>query len=120
MKVKSIIDVRRDNSWDYIDKLDDGSYIVTREIRYFSERYNKLVVCEVGDPSDGATYARDIKSFSWIVHDDLKKYKKFEKGDVCSNFKASKILYDILKAEGHGFRARSWFTMTLLWGSVVR
>ena len=105
--------------WDYIQKLPNGRYLVKKEIRYFSLRYKKWVVCEVNDDSDGATYARDIKSFGWIIHDDVKRTKKFEDGSKCSNWQASNILSDILKRDGYWFRARSWFITTLAWGTVV-
>ena len=102
--------------WDYIQKLANGRYLVKEEIRYFSPRYKKWVVCEVNDDSDGATYARDIKSFCWIIHDDLCRTGKFEDGSKCSNWQASKILSDVLKKEGRGFRSRSWLIATWLLG----
>ena len=95
-------------------------YVVSDNIGYFSKRYQKWVICESGDKSDGASGAKDIDSFGWIFHDDIKKYKKFENGTVCSNKQASYILYDILKEEGFWFRARSWFISTLAWGTVVK
>ena len=95
-------------------------YVFTKEVRYFSKRYDKWVVCEVSDLSDGATYARDIDSFGWGVHDDLKASKKFEDGTKCSNWQASCILSDILKEEGYGLRSRSWYLMTLVWGTIVK
>ena len=97
-----------------------SGYRVLENIGYFSKRYNKWVVCEAKDNSDGATGAKDIDSFGWIFHDDIKKFKKFEDGSKCTNPQASYILYDILKSEGYWFRARSWFITTLAWGTLVK
>lgn len=96
-----------------------SGYQVTKSFRYYSKRYDKWVHVDLGDHSDGATYAKDIDSFGWLVHDDLKRVKLFEDGTVCTNLQASFILYDILLEEGYWFRARSWYSTTLLWGTIV-
>ena len=95
----------------------DGVYYkVIKEYAYFSKRYNKRVVAKVGFDTDGATSALDINSFSWLVHDVLCDYAKFEDGSPCTNWQASQVLQDILKAEGKWFRARTWFWSTWFLG----
>jgi len=96
-------------------------YINPKKIVYWSERYGKWVIVEKGYPSDGATGAIDIKnSISWWVHDKLKATEKFEDGTKCSNFKASRILSDILWSEGHSFRAHTWCIATFVYGEVSK
>ncbi len=125
-----LVDLKKESIFNYVQilykykktrfgtRLKNNGYVVNENIGYYSERYSKYVVCECGDKSDGATFAKDINSFSWIFHDDIKKYKKFENGTVCSNWQASWIIYDILKEEGRWFRARTWFISTLGFGTV--
>ena len=83
---------------------------------YYSAGYDKFITVPAGYPSDGATGARDINSLSWWVHDVLCDFGVFDDGTPCTNWQASTILSDILKAEGRWFRARSWFIMTWLLG----
>jgi hypothetical protein len=116
MKDNHIVDLQTESIWDYVQMLDSGMYVFTKQVRYFSDRYSKWVVCEVNDLSDGATSAKDIDSFSWGAHDDLCRTGKFEDGSKCSNWQASQILSDILKAEGYGFRSRTWLYATWLFG----
>lgn len=95
-------------------------YQVKKDRSYFSCRYKKRVDVEVGSIFDGATYAKDINSFSWLIHDVLKRDEKWSDGSKCSNAQASAVLYDILKSEGRWFRARTWYLSTLLWGTFVK
>ena len=96
-------------------------YVNPFRIRYYSSRYKKWVIVEKGYPSDGATGAIDIKnSISWWVHDKLKATEKFEDGSYCSNFKASRIISDILWEEKHYIRAYTWGIATFLWGEVIK
>ena len=97
-----------------------GTYINPVKFTYYSGRYDKWVTVQKGELSDGASYALDVSSASWVVHDVLKKYQKWDDGSKCSNKQASWVIYDILVSEGRWFRARSWFISTLLWGSIVR
>jgi len=116
----------RVNIYEYVTPLRTGNkgrieYKVIKGKTYHSDRYNKDVSIKTTDkPYDGATGAKDINSFGWLFHDVLKRNKKFADGSVCSNLRASKVLYDILKAEGRWFRARSWFLSTLIWGKFVK
>lgn len=112
MVVNLSIDLKNESIWDYVKVLDNGMYSFTREVRYYSKRYKKWVVCEVNDLSDGATCAKDIDSFGWGVHDDLCRTGKFEDGSKCTNWQASMILSDILKEEGYCFRSRTWLWAT--------
>lgn len=96
-------------------------YTNPKKIVYYSERYSKYVIVEKGYPSDGATGAIDIKnSISWWVHDKLKATEKFEDGSYCSNFKASRIISDILWNEGHYLRSHTWGLATFVWGELTR
>ena len=112
------------NIYDYVEKYknmhDETMYRVYVEYRYYSKRYNKYVTAKVGDEFDGATGAKDISSFGWIVHDVLKRDEQFDDGSDCTNNMASNVLYDILKSEGRWFRARSWYLSTLIWGTFMR
>ena len=112
------------NIYDYVEKYENMEgeirYSVFVEFSYYSPRYKKTVIAKCGDDFDGATGAKDINSFGWIVHDVLKRDKCFSDGSHCSNNQASNVLYDILKSEGRWFRARSWYWSTLLWGTFVK
>jgi len=110
-------------------------YIIQDQIRYYNPRYGKWIRVEPQFPSDGATGAVDISgplevydtkkhayilaSQAWIIHDKLKKTKKFVDGTKCTNFQASCILSDILKSEGRWIRARTWWVATYLWGEFI-
>ena len=91
-------------------------YKLLTEIIYYSKRYNKVIKCDIGMRSDGATGARDIKTRGWWVHDQLCDTGTFKDGTKCTNLQASTILYDILRSEGYWFRARTWFITTLSFG----
>jgi len=115
----------KESVFNYVDIIYDEDseilhYIVHTEYKYYSKRYNKWIVAHVGMPTDGATGALDINSFSWLIHDKLKVRKTFEDGTKCSNWKASCVIYDILKRDGFWFRARSWYLSTLMWGTFVK
>ncbi len=115
------VDFQRKSIFEYVATIraNDGKllgYKVRENIGYFSERYNKWVIAEKGDRSDGATNAPDIDSFGWLFHDVLCSEGVFSDGSKCTNWQASSILSDILKAEGRWFRARSWFITTWLFG----
>ncbi len=86
------------------------------EINYYSERYDKWVTVEKGFKSDGATGAVDLWSEGFWVHDQLCDFGYFNDGSPCTNWQASTILGDILKAEGRWFRSRSWKYATFLFG----
>ena len=92
------------------------TYFRDTHLSYYSWRYLKRISVPKGYKSDGATGAIDIESEGWWVHDKLCDTGKFDDGTPCTNWQASMILKDILKAEGRWFRARSWFIMTYLFG----
>lgn len=91
-------------------------YEVKENLAYKSERYDKWITIKKGDKSDGATSAPDIDSWCWLIHDDLCNFGVFEDGTKCTNWQASKILSDVLKAEGKWFRSFTWFVGTWLIG----
>ena len=92
------------------------NYVLTEDIFYFSNRYMKKVKARKGEIFDGATGAMDIDTKGWLFHDVLCRDGHWEDGTPCNNWQASKVLSDILKAEGRWFRARSWFVATWLFG----
>ena len=87
-----------------------------KEIRYYSKRYGKLITVPENYPSDGATFASDIYSDSWWVHDLLCDRGTFDDGTPCTNIQASMILRDILLSEGRYIRAAYWSFFTFLFG----
>ena len=91
-------------------------YLCPAEIRYQSPRYGKWVIVPKDFPSDGSTGGEDIWSDSWWVHDKLCKDTTWEDGTPLTNLQASFVIYDILVSERRWFRARTWFTMTALFG----
>ena len=96
---------------------DGMKYLLIREIVYWSARYKRYIKCESGMKSDGATGIPDLKgSTSWWVHDKLCNNACWDDGSPISNWQCSRVLGDILKLEGHGFRARTWLVGTFLGG----
>ena len=102
-------------------------YVLDETYVYYSTRYKKSVTIEKGSLSDGATGARDVGakryrklgdklSACFWVHDELCVTGKWDDGTKVSNFQASTVLCDILKADGYWFRGRSWWLPTFLFG----
>lgn len=105
-------------------------YVLCTDLSYYSERYNRYVCVPHGRESDGATGAKDLPgpvpclkdgkpfkaSLSWWIHDELCLQGKWADGSKCTNWQASMVLRDILKAEGYSFRARTWTWATFLFG----
>jgi hypothetical protein len=87
-----------------------------KRIEYYSERYDKKVTVPYGYPSDGATFAVDIYSDGWWVHDKLCDTGMWDDGTRCTNWQASMVLSDILKAEGRWARRWYWKWFTFLGG----
>ena len=96
-----------------------GNYINRKQFTYWSSRYHKSVTVPVGFHSDGATGAIDIpKSKSWWVHDVLCETCVSDDGTPCTNWQASRVLSDILEAEGHTLRSYGWLWSTFLFGGT--
>ena len=91
-------------------------YYNKKEIRYYSKRYKKWVTVAENYPSDGATFACDVYSDGWWVHDKLCDFGLFDDGTRCTNWQASMILSDILRSEGRWCRAIYWTPLTFLFG----
>lgn len=91
-------------------------YTLPYQINYFSTRYNRAVTVPVGYRSDGATFAIDIWSEGFWVHDKLCDTGKWDDGTLCNNWQASQVLSDILKKEGRWLRSKYWFWATWLFG----
>jgi len=88
-----------------------------KRIEYFSRRYGKTVIVPKGYESDGASGpAIDIPSTGWWIHDKLCDTGTFEDGTPCTNWQASMVLRDVLRAEGRGIRKVTWFWSTLFFG----
>jgi len=83
-------------------------YILDEDYTYYSPRYDKVVKLYAGMLSDGATWAIDIETAGWWVHDELCKSGKFRDLTPCSRWQGSMILSDILKAEGQNVRTLVW------------
>lgn len=116
-----IIDLKNDSVFNYVNKIKASNgetlgYSVTHNLAYYSPRYKKWVLIEVGDKSDGATFVPDIDSFGWLVHDDLCNFGVFHDGTKCTNWQASMILSDVLAKDNHGFRSYTWLWGTWLFG----
>lgn len=97
-------------------KRPDGLYEAQEGLVHVSDRTGKLVVVVQGQVRDGASGAIDIKSSAWWVHDQLCADARWYDRTPCTPLQAALELYDILRAEGRWFRARSWFLATLLFG----
>jgi len=91
-------------------------YHSLKRIHYYSKRYGKWVTVPEGYPSDGATFAEDIYSDSWWVHDKLCDTGFWDDGTRVTNWQASMVLRDILLEEGRWIRAHRWFLPTFLFG----
>jgi len=84
-------------------------YTLKYTINYYSKRYNKHVVIPEGYTSDGATGVFDLYSEAWWIHDYLLDNGTWSDHTSCSRWQADKVLYDVLKAEGHYIRAPIWY-----------
>jgi len=91
-------------------------YYNPKEIKYYSKRYKKFITVPENYPSDGATWAVDVFSQSWWVHDVLCADGTFDDETKCTNWKASMILSDILYSEGRWLRSKYWFWATWFLG----
>ena len=107
---------------DYIKPIKTGAgvtigYKVIKNKTYHSKRYNKDIDIKTTDkPYDGATWAKDVDSLAWPMHDVLCREGCFSDGSECNNWQASRVISDILKDDGYWFRARLWFAGTWLIG----
>ncbi len=97
-------------------------YELQEEIRYTSSRYDNAITVPIGYRSDGATWAMDIQSASWWVHDKMCDDGKWDDGTLCTNWQASYVVSDILWREWswrkplRGIRAILWRPATFLFG----
>lgn len=91
-------------------------YKLPYTIEYKSPRYGKTVIVPKGFKSDGATGAWDIWSESWWVHDKICDTGTWEDGTPITNWQASSVLADILRAEGEWWRAFYWKYFTFFLG----
>lgn len=93
----------------------DG-YECAEDFLFYSKRYNKFILVQEGFYSDGATWAPDIDSDCWWVHDVICRYGKWTDGTPVSNWQASSVVHDILKDEGQEIRSDLWRLATFIFG----
>jgi len=86
------------------------------DIVYHSDRYNEDINVPKGYESDGATFASDIWSEGWWIHDKLCDTGTFDSGNICTPWQASCVLSDVLKSEHRHIRAFTWKWATYLFG----
>lgn len=91
-------------------------YLATSTYHYYSKRYDKWVIIQKGDRSDGATGAFDINSCSWWVHDNLCINGTWSDGTPLTNWQCSQVISDILWSEGRVFRSVYWKAATFFGG----
>jgi hypothetical protein len=92
-------------------------YVSSNSWTYHSERYGRSITIHKGYPSDGATFAPDIDSDGWWVHDRICETGAWDAGTKITNWQASMVLYDIMRDEGYvGWFSRVWRTVTFLIG----
>lgn len=94
----------------------NGCYILKVPFSYFSQRYRKTISCPAGYISDGATGAYDVDSAAWLVHDRVCERGTWDDGSIITNWEASTVLSDLLKADGYWLRAIYWWPATWLFG----
>lgn len=99
-------------------KFVNGRYVVHKEYKWASRIFKKTVICEYDFESDGATYAPDIDSYYWLVHDKLKKTRKWYDGKHCPNWKASVCAAEILYNEKRHLWVAPVFLGTLVYGYI--
>jgi hypothetical protein len=113
--------------FDYIKISPDGNsgmkFMLLRDQAYWSKRYKHFIKAGSGFKWNGADWVTDLEedekmSNGPLMHDILINNAVWEDGSPVSNWQASKVLKDILKAEGHGIRARTWFVFTFLLGGA--
>lgn len=91
-------------------------YVNKHKIKYHSPRYGKDCTVEKGFVSDGATWAIDIWSEGWWVHDKLCQRCAWDDKTPVTNLQASLVLFDILWAEKRFIRALYWMPATFIGG----
>ena len=96
-------------------RVGDG-YESLRPFTYYSPRYLKTITVPSRFYSDGATYAPDLNTDAWWIHDVVCRYGKFDDGTLCTNRQASAILYDILIEDGFRVWPTLWRVATYLLG----
>ena len=85
---------------------------------YLSPRYMRWVRIPPGQERDGATWAIDIVSSAWWIHDQLCDDACWEDGSPVTAWQAAAVLGDVLKIEGFTFRAVYWRWTTFAFGCV--
>jgi hypothetical protein len=103
-------------------------YIAHEDITYRSPRYGKTVTVPKGYVSDGATKAVDLCYDCFMVHDWLcggndywsngpeSPVGEWDDGTAVTNWQASHVYTDLLKAHGIGPRRFVRFWATFLFG----
>ena len=108
-------------NYDYIridpDENDGMKFQILREVVYWSPRYKHYIKAGAGFKWDGATGAKDLEgSMSHLMHDVLCNNACWEDWSPVSNWQASQVLKDILRAEGYRWRQYTWRWATFFGG----
>lgn len=96
----------------------NGNYALDEPLSYWSPRFRKRKTVPRGTESDGATWAPDILSLSWWIHDELCKDGTWDDGTPVTAYQAARVLGDILWTEKQWLRSVLWGLLTFLFGCL--
>ena len=98
----------QEKAWvDYSCSGENYKYVIIERTIIHSDIYNKDVILEVGDLSDGATCAIDICPPAFFGHDDLCVKGHWADGTPCTNRQASTFHSEILSRESKRYWKKS-------------
>lgn len=89
-------------------------YEVTKRYVFKFMGYEKAI--HAGFPSDGATYARDLNTDAWLIHDSMCALPYWDCGTPIPNIVGSAVLACVLYRDGYWIEAIPWFIATFLFG----
>ena len=95
-------------------------YELLDEIPWHSVRYNKDLTCKIGMPSDGATFAPDLASRAWWIHDLACRRRTWDDGTPITSWQSGMIIKDALREEGRYIRAPLWGFGTYLFQRIIK
>lgn len=91
-------------------------YVCCEDYVYYSERYNRYITVPKGMESDGATFARDLPTDAWFIHDKICDTGLWDDGTPIDNWIASTVLGDVLWDDGMRIESVLWWWATWLFG----
>lgn len=89
------------------------NYLCPEKISHVSLRYGETATVPAGYPSDGATFAIDIDSPCWFIHDRLCDSGKWDSGKKLTNWQCSRVISDVLHSEFKKLWARGEYLIAL-------